>query len=896
MWAVSHFRHLLYGNTVKIYTDHTSVKAVLESPNPSAKHARWWTRVFGCGVKDIQICYRAGRENQRADALSRSPCSLSPVKGIAEGEVQVASVTSQNPHQLSVQTTVKNELTNEVTSLETCDTAIAPTLDEHKEKTLGCLEVTHTPRLRPMVSETGFSNTVESGSVEEQATNNCESTVDGPISGEPTPTQRPVDRAVTLCLGTAPDKITGTDLFGLETPHSTTNARLDPQTETVLAELVSPGPKLHKATVNQPSVQAITSQLEEELPATSLPYDLGREQLKDPEVKLWIDYLTDGSLPREENQARKIVLQASQLFLLDGVLYYLNPKTRHRRAVVPTHLRPEILRKTHAGKYSGHFSGRRLYSTLMSVWWWPGMYTDAEKCARACPECMIATGTGRRNRPPLHPIPVQRPFQVLGIDIMDLPITEKGNKHVVVIQDLFTKWPMVFPVPDQRALRIAKLIAEEVVPVFGVPECLLSDRGTNLLSHLVLDLCRMLGTTKLNTTAHHPQCDGAVERFNRTLKTMLRKHAARFGSQWDSYLPGVLWAYRNTPHTSTGEKPSFLLFGIDCRSPTEAAYMPVSDIRPLNLEDYREQLMAMLSSAREIAANSIQRAQKTYKHQYDRHARPSNLRVGDWVLVRFPQDECGRFRKLSRPWHGPYRVLERKDPDVVVAKVYHPQHGQICVHQSRVCGCPDDFPAGYYWYGGKQKGPGRPPKWVERLLDSRLPTPRCDRQPEGEQCPSGQLSQSDYANSAVQNLFEQSVTPLLDTGLSYRPEDGDMQEDYNLMIPNGSHEEATQEQGNGREITYMTQGARTLNQPDDMEDADSEMNSAAETAQDSEMNSAAETAQDSEMNSAAEFASDSEIDSSETMRNCDADSVQGAKGPTRASRLRKNVKPPDRLM
>ena len=179
------------------------------------------------------------------------------------------------------------------------------------------------------------------------------------------------------------------------------------------------------------------------------------------------------------------------------------------------------------------------------------------------------------------------------------------------------------------------------------------------------------------------------------------------------------------------------------------------------LEDYREQLMAMLSSAREIAAKSIQRAQKTYKHQYNCNARPSNLRGGDWVLVRFPQDESGRFRKLSRPWHGPYRVLERQDPDVAIAKVYHPQHGQICIHQSRVCGCPDDFPARYYWYGGKQKGPGQPPKWVERLLDWRLPAQQCDRPSEGEQCPSGQPPRSNYANSAIQNLFLQSVTPLL---------------------------------------------------------------------------------------------------------------------------------------
>lgn len=181
----------------------------------------------------------------------------------------------------------------------------------------------------------------------------------------------------------------------------------------------------------------------------------------------------------------------------------------------------------------------------------------------------------------------------------------------------------------------------------------------------------MLGINKLNTTAHHPQCDGAVERFNRTLKTTLRKHAARFGNQWDIYLSGVLWAYRNTPHTSTKEKPSFLLFGIDCRSPTEAAYAPTTESQLAQVNDYREQLMITLSSARELAANNIRRAQRRYKEQYDKNTRPCEFRLGQWVFVKFPQDESGRLQKLSRPWRGPYHVINMKDPDVTVTKVYH---------------------------------------------------------------------------------------------------------------------------------------------------------------------------------------------------------------------------------
>ena len=188
---------------------------------------------------------------------------------------------------------------------------------------------------------------------------------------------------------------------------------------------------------------------------------------------------------------------------------------------------------------------------------------------------------------------------------------------------------MVYPVPDQKALQIAQLLAEKIVPFIGVPEALLSDRGTNLLSHLVLDVCQLLGVKKLNTTSYHSQCDGMVERFNRTLKTMLRKHASKFGGQWDNYLPGVLWAYWNTPHESTGEKPSFLLFGMDCRSPTEAALMPPSPIQVTDVSDYREELVSSLSAARHSAAKCIQQAQKRHKKYYDRKAAPRPYQVGD---------------------------------------------------------------------------------------------------------------------------------------------------------------------------------------------------------------------------------------------------------------------------
>ena len=87
------------------------------------------------------------------------------------------------------------------------------------------------------------------------------------------------------------------------------------------------------------------------------------------------------------------------------------------------------------------------------------------------------------------------------------------------------------------------------------------------------------------------------------------------------------------------------------------------------------------------------------------------------MLVRFPQEESGKNRKLSRPWHGPYRVIQCVDPDVSVVKQYFPEEGSIQVHQLRVCPCPQ-LPTGYYWYGGKRHSSGKVPGWVDKLLST----------------------------------------------------------------------------------------------------------------------------------------------------------------------------------
>ena len=274
----------------------------------------------------------------------------------------------------------------------------------------------------------------------------------------------------------------------------------------------------------------------------------------------------------------------------------------------------------HSSPMSGHFSGEKLYTVLSRHWWWQGMYEDVIAHCRSCPQCAIVNASGKINKPSLHSISVERVFKTMGVDVMDLPLTESGNRRVVVFQDFLSKWPLVFLVLDQKAERLACLLVNEVETFCGVPDALLSDHGTNLLSHLITVVCRILGTKKVNMTAYHPQCDWMAECFNCTLKTMLRKQADVFGKHWYKFLPGVLWAYRNTPHDSMGEWPSFLLFGIDCRSPAEAAYLKPTDIYPVDIDNYREELQVSVTSAGKLAASTIQKVQKKQKSAHDKWA------------------------------------------------------------------------------------------------------------------------------------------------------------------------------------------------------------------------------------------------------------------------------------
>ena len=115
--------------------------------------------------------------------------------------------------------------------------------------------------------------------------------------------------------------------------------------------------------------------------------------------------------------------------------------------------------------------------------------------------------------------------------------------------------------PDQTAERIVRALIG-IFSRFGIPEILHSDQGRNFESTILKETCAAFGIVKARTTSYHPQGDGMVERFNRTLLQLLRAYVQQ-QSDWESQLPLLLYAYRIARHTSTHLSPILLLMGRD---------------------------------------------------------------------------------------------------------------------------------------------------------------------------------------------------------------------------------------------------------------------------------------------------------------------------------------------
>ncbi len=214
---------------------------------------------------------------------------------------------------------------------------------------------------------------------------------------------------------------------------------------------------------------------------------------------------------------------------------------------------------------------------------------------------------------------------------------------MLVITDYATKYPEVFPLKSIKAKSVAFCLVNFFFAKFVFSQEIHTDQGTHCMSRILEDAYQLLGIRGLRTTSYHPQTDGLTERFNQTLKQMLRKFVNDTASDWDQWLPYLLFAYREVSQASTGFSSFELLFSDDVRGPlTLLKEMLEGDHgskEPINVVSYVLEMREKLEKMTELVQQHMATAQAKQKAWYDQSARERGFEPGQKVLVMLPTKE-----------------------------------------------------------------------------------------------------------------------------------------------------------------------------------------------------------------------------------------------------------------
>ena len=364
--------------------------------------------------------------------------------------------------------------------------------------------------------------------------------------------------------------------------------------------------------------------------------------------------------------------------------------------LVPAARRQELAAELHKGLNGGHLGNRRAKALLQQRYYWPGWSSAVRLAKRRCGQCSRHQRPRPHHQGPLQPFLTGEPWERLGIDVTGPhPTSAKGNVYVLTVIDHFTKWVEMFPMKNQEAATVAKILVDRVFCVHGCPLQILTDRGPNFESSLFRELCSRLAIDKVRTTAYQPSTNGGIERFHGTMHAMLAKWIQTNQRDWDEKLPAVAFAYRTSEHESTGFSPYFLMHGREARIPADITYGPTPSETDAE-NDFVADQQAALRSAFDFARQQLGKAAARRKHCYDLRARPQTFAVGSWVWCLLPRRRQGRYRKWQCLYEGPFQVTE-----IIGPVTYRIQRSPRCkpwtVHADKLKPChteiSDDLPA-----------------------------------------------------------------------------------------------------------------------------------------------------------------------------------------------------------
>ena len=375
-------------------------------------------------------------------------------------------------------------------------------------------------------------------------------------------------------------------------------------------------------------------------------------QETDPLFGYMYRWLKNRRVPDDLEMARWVAVSDVDYAIVGSVLYRTETRKEFDTVVsrplvvVPTVFRDAVCLHFHASETLGaHQALSKSYTKLRASFWWPGMYQRLKTLIDECTVCQSLREipgsskiTGR--------ISPKYEFHVVGMDLLALPESADGLKYVVVAVDHFTRYAWVKPVKNKTADAILSAFKDMAFPA-DRPSILLTDNGTEFKNKAMADYCRANRIEQHFVIPYHPQSDGLVERFNRTLLTMMRAYVDEAGSDWPLHVQRVCSAYNATPHSTNGASPATLLYKTPAAQNVVDTAESLADMGGVDADDLRKWLQSYRDEHQKRTDQSNNRRRSEYPP----------FAVGDLVWCLDFSPKAGG--KLAKNWIGPWTVIDK---------------------------------------------------------------------------------------------------------------------------------------------------------------------------------------------------------------------------------------------
>ncbi len=358
----------------------------------------------------------------------------------------------------------------------------------------------------------------------------------------------------------------------------------------------------------------------------------------------------------DETSLQPLPVSFSQFFLSpDRVLYRYWPRKKEPVAqfVVPECYVVAVLNLVHDTVVAGHPERERTLAAARMVYFWPTMRVDTDAYEDRCVKCAQHKGTVPRPSPILEYPPPARPWDVVSVDLLQLPASHQGSRYLLICVDHLSRYVVLASVKNKSAKYVAHALMTHLICQFSTPRVLLSDNVSEFWNQLLEEICKQFGIKQCFTVSYHPASNGFVERANRKILDVLRPVICGFQHIWEDWLAYVAASINSRVCESTGQSPYYIIFGVEKRLPYEL--LSSSHSRVYYVNDYAKSQLKVFSDFHSNVRERLQETSEAMCLQQHKRAAPVSLKVGDFVMLRVPE----RNSKLSPKFVGPRQIIRQ---------------------------------------------------------------------------------------------------------------------------------------------------------------------------------------------------------------------------------------------